>query len=144
MIELLKTKIKDPCGPKEKMKEMAKEYSLPVQVEEPKIVEGWVGILKGTFQILFKRGWLDPTNLDMYTKNRKQGMDGIQYSIKKLMEKQEDFIQELTLLQYHTPLIDVYIERTLKFHPEIAGEGIEYDWALPKTAYRRIPKNDKN
>ena len=37
----------------------------------------------------------------------------------------------------------VYIDRTPKCHPEIAGEGIEYDWALAKLDYRKAPIHQK-
>ena len=31
-----------------------------------------------------------------------------------------------------------------KYHCEIAGEGVEYDWGLIKKAYRNIPLEKKN
>ena len=31
--------------------------------------------------------------------------------------------------------LGVKVERTPKFHCEMAGEGIEYDWALCKAKY---------
>ena len=31
-----------------------------------------------------------------------------------------------------------------KYHCEIAGEGIEYDWGLTKKKYRNIPLSEKN
>ena len=57
-------------------------------------------------------------------------------SIKKLIERQQDFISELTLLQYHSQQLGVVLDRSPKCHPEIAGEGIEYLWALAKLHYR--------
>ena len=144
LIRLLKEKMKDPCDSKEKLQEMAKEYNIPVQFEEAKIIEGWVGKPKGAFQILYKRGWIDPEKISMYTKHGKDGLDGDWYSIKALMENQDDFANELTLLQYHASLLGVMMERTPKCHPEIAGEGIEYNWALSKSKYRRSPLNEKS
>ena len=35
------------------------------------------------------------------------------------------------------------VERTPKCHPEIAGEGIEYDWGCAKGVYRRLPISEK-
>ena len=35
------------------------------------------------------------------------------------------------------------VVRTLKCHPEIAGEGIEYDWGCGKGFYRRLPLSAK-
>jgi hypothetical protein len=50
-----------------------------------------------------------------------------------------DFIEEETLLQYHGRLLKVKVVRTPKYHPEIAGEGIEYDWGCGKGFDRRLP-----
>ena len=144
LIKALRTKIKDPCGSKEKLQEIAKAYNIPTQFEERKILEGWVGRPKGALQILYERGWIEPNKAHLYSKNGRKGPDGSnQYSIKALMEMQEDFTQELTLLQYHASLLGVTIERTPKCHPEIAGEGIEYNWALSKTEYRKSPVKEK-
>ena len=54
-----------------------------------------------------------------------------------------DFIKEETLLQYHGRLLKVKVVRTPKCHPEIAGEGIEYDWGCGKGFYRRLPLSAK-
>jgi hypothetical protein len=45
-----------------------------------------------------------------------------------MMDSQMDFIEEETLLQYHGRQLGVIIDRTPKCHPEMAGEGIEYNW----------------
>jgi hypothetical protein len=42
---------------------------------------------------------------------------------------------ELTLLQYYAQEMGVKVDRAPKWHPEIAGEGIEYIWALAKLYY---------
>ena len=59
------------------------------------------------------------------------------------MKLQSDFVNELTLLQFHAKRIGVTVDRTPKCHPEIAGEGIEYAWALSKLSYRRAPLKKK-
>ena len=51
------------------------------------------------------------------------------------MQKQPDFLSELTLLKYHGTKLGVVIDRTPKCHPEMAGEGIKYAWALVKLFY---------
>jgi hypothetical protein len=62
-----------------------------------------------------------------------------------MMEQQMDFIEEETLLQYHGRQLGVTIDRTPKCHPEMAGEGIEYNWGCAKGYYRRLPiKRTKN
>jgi len=53
-----------------------------------------------------------------------------------------DFVHEETLLQLHaedrrTTDCQIMMIRRPKCHPEIAGEGIEYDWAGAKSSYRR-------
>jgi hypothetical protein len=55
-----------------------------------------------------------------------------------------DFIEEETLMQYHGRLLKVkVVVRTPKCHPEIAGEGIEYNWGCGKGFYRRLPLSAK-
>ena len=145
MIKALKTKnVKEPCGLKEKLQELCRQHNLPTKFDEPVIKEGWIGKPKGALQILYERGWIDPQNLHKYTAKGKVLDDGVtHYSIDELMSQQEDFLQETTLLQYHASLLGVSLERSPKCHPEIAGEGIEYGWALSKMRYRRSPMEEK-
>jgi hypothetical protein len=49
-----------------------------------------------------------------------------------MMEQQMDFNEEETLLQYHGRWLGVILDRTPKCHPEMAGEGIEYNWGVPR------------
>jgi hypothetical protein len=67
----------------------------------------------------------------------------LETSLKHLMSLLTDFIEEETLLQYHGRLLEVKVVRTPKCHPEIAGEGIEYDWGCGKGFYRRLPLSAK-
>jgi hypothetical protein len=60
-------------------------------------------------------------------------------SINLLMLKQSDLMSELTLLQYHVHKLGVRVNCTPKCHPKLAGEGIEYMWALAKLYYRHKP-----
>ena len=60
-----------------------------------------------------------------------------------MMSELVDFLEEETLLQYHGRLLGVVVDRTPKCHPEIAGEGIEYDWAAAKLCYRRLRIDNK-
>jgi hypothetical protein len=46
-------------------------------------------------------------------------------------------ISELTLLQYHASILGGQADHTPKCHPEIAGEGIEYLWALATKVFYR-------
>jgi hypothetical protein len=60
-------------------------------------------------------------------------------SIKLLLQKQPDFIAELTLLQYYGQEMGVLVDRTPKCHPEFAGNGVEYVWALVRLYYYHQP-----
>jgi hypothetical protein len=53
-----------------------------------------------------------------------------------LLTKQPNCIGELTLLQYYATKLGLTANHTPKCHPELAGEGIEYLWALAKLFYR--------
>ena len=106
-------------------------------------MEGWEGKPKGMLQILWERGFIDPTKKkEEYTVDgRKDRFGNVirESSLKHLMSLLTDFIAEETLLQYHGRLLGVKVDRTPKCHPEIAGEGIEYDWGCGKGYYRRLP-----
>jgi hypothetical protein len=61
----------------------------------------------------------------------------------ELVSSQPDFVNEVTLLQYFTEQrslpagCQLMLIRSPKCHPELAGEGIEYDWSAAKQWYRR-------
>ena len=52
------------------------------------------------------------------------------------MSKQPDFLEEETLLQHYARELGVEPDNSPKCHPEIAGDGIEYDWVYAKLHYR--------
>ena len=114
---------------------MCQQKNLPVKFTTEIIEEGWLGKPKGSLQVLFERGWLDPSNLSKYTEKGRHDNMGLlleDTSIKLLMQKQQDFMSELTLLQFHGNKLGVTIDRSPKCHPEITGEGIEFIWAIAK------------
>ena len=142
----------DPKGSAEELHEQAERLGLPTTFTEEKITEGWVDKPKGSMQILFERGWLNPEALKLYTADGKKddasidfSLDptGSKFSINRLMQFQSDFVNEVTLLQFHAKKLGVKIDRTPKCHPELAGEGIEYLWALAEFFYRQSPIEDK-
>ena len=122
---------------------MAQSCGIPTKFTRRVIKEGWKLKPKGSLQILFERGWINPLYMSHYSAKGKGSTDTASYSIDLLMQKQEDFTSEMTLLQYHASLMGVTIERSPKCHPEIAGEGVEYGWALSKIEYRRSPIAEK-
>ena len=146
IIHLKAMGIPDPKGNLKQLQQKANELNLPVKKTEEIIEPGWVGKPKGSLQILYERGWIDPTNLSSYTAKGTRDEMGIlrnETSINLLMERQQDFHAELTLLQFHRAKLGAIVDRSPKCHPEIAGEGIEYVWALAKLWYRRQPINLK-
>ena len=145
--------ILNPVGNKKQLQDRCKDLNLPITKEEAKIIEGWVGKPKGALQLLYERGWVNPRCIGQYTaEGKKNGpslslncndddgdRSGCNFSIRSIMKKQDDFRDEITLLQFHAQELGVSLDRSPKCHPEIAGEGIEYAWALSKLNYRRAP-----
>ena len=122
-------------------------HGIPVEYERNKVKEGWLGKPKGMLQLLHERGFIDPTkNISFYTVKGKKDANGntIQgSSLRTLVSNLPDFKKEMTLLQFRAQQLGVRIECSPKYHPEIAGEGIEYCWGLAKNAYRRFPLSEK-
>ena len=118
---------------------MSKE-KIDIEIEEELVDEGWVGSPKGLKQVLWERGWIDPSHYSSYTKKTLQG----------LLEKCQDFIEEPSAMEIlfrklstHNQC-NIYLMSSPKYHCEIAGEGIEFVWGLTKKRFRNIPLHDKN
>ena len=141
--------IEKPTGCRKSLQEQCLKLGLHIKENQPVVIEGWAAKAKGSLQVLFERGWVDPTCIHLYTSEGKKGDEGnsdptgCYYSIKEIMKLQKDFIEEVTLLQYHAEKLGILLDRTPKCHPEIAGEGIEYAWGLAKLYYRRSPIRNK-
>ena len=134
-------------GRKDELQILCKQNNIPIEEELDEVVEGWEGKPKGMLQILWERGFVDPSKKkEDYTLQGKKdafGKVNPETSLKHLMSLLTDFIEEETLLQYHARLLKVKVVRTPKCHPEIAGEGIEYGWGCGKGFYRRLPLSAK-
>ena len=114
--------------------------------EEETVVEGWLGKPKGLKQVLWERGLIDAEKLSSYSKDGPKDEEGHRdttYSFAVLMESCLDFLQERTSLQKLGEALGVMIEHTPKYHAEMAGEGVEYDWGCGKQRYRRQPLAQK-
>ena len=88
------------------------------------------------------KGFLDPLALQSYTVDRPKdavGMVDTTKSYKSLMRNCVDFQTEKTALQGLGDLLGVVVGATPKYHAELAGEGIEYVWALSKNWFKRQP-----
>jgi len=107
--------------------EKAIEFNIPLEVLTPNIVEGWQGKPKGLCQVCWERGLLDP-----HARNSRT-------MLVELLEECTDFENCKSNLQMIAWKLGVRAERTPKFHCEMAGEGIEYNWAIGKKKYRSIP-----
>ena len=127
-------------GKRDDLVKLCKNNNLPLKKTETIIDEGWYHKPKGSLQILWERGWIDPDKPHThYTKHGKKDLYGIldeSTSISCLMSKQPDFLEQETLLQYYAKELGVESDRSPVCHPEIAGEGIEFDWGCAKVYYR--------
>jgi len=110
------------------------------------IEEGWAGKPKGLQQILHERGLIDPNNLSQYSKHGKKDASGKvdkRTSYFHIMEKCPDFANESSSLEYLCEQLGIKASHSPKFHCEIAGEGVECDWAMGKGEHRRRPLSEK-
>ena len=152
----------DPLRPMAKIRELAIQHGIDLMYDKVQIIEGWLGKPKGLLQILWERGWIDPckcqgfkndktagkiVNFSFYTINgRKDLQTGAliqSSSLRALMGKCTDFLEEETALQYLGSQLGLRVLFTPKFHCEIAGEGIEYNWAHAKAKMKVTPIRDK-
>ncbi len=133
-------------GTAKKLQQLCKDRGLPIEIEERKIIEGWVGKLKGMLQVLWERGFINKGNLQQYTVDGKKDAYGVlipNTSLKLMVSNLQDFEEEESLLQSIGQLMGVTIDCTPKCHCEFAGEGIEYSWGCSKNEYRGKPINVK-
>eukprot|EP00978_Attheya_sp_CCMP212_P040488 scaffold221418_cov54-Attheya_sp.AAC.1 len=104
-------------------------------------------------QVVYERRLLDIQNLNLYSidgpKDDENNELDISFSYKKILGSLADFMDEKTLLQTvgeeigKVSGINIIIDRSPKYHPEVAGEGIEYTWAMSKIYMRSTNKQEK-
>ena len=132
------------------MQEFAQANNIPLVVEEIVQYPGWLGKPKGLLQICWERGYIDCGE---------DGKGWKKYSIKgtllpgggcdaskslvEILSNCTDFRQEESALEHLGRTRGVLVDKTPKFHAELAGEGIEYSWGFLKGIYRRIPLEEK-
>ena len=144
---------KSTTGKKKDIQERCQAHGIPIWEERPHLSnEGWVGKPKGMLQVLWERGYIDP-NLSEHERwkcypvgCRKNNLGELipGTGLREMVSSLPDFQNEVTLLEHHavsrsTVDCKIHLIRSPKCHPEIAGEGIEYDWAAAKSKYRRAP-----
>ena len=144
LITKLKEKgVSNPKGGTKKIHKLCKTNKVDITTVVPDITEGWVGKPKGALQLLYERGWINPTdNPKDYTMKGKIdefGNRDTKRSLKRLLLQQPDFMNEKTMLQHYCEKLGVRTDRTPVAHCEVAGERIEFDWGYSKIAYRSKP-----
>lgn len=65
-------------------------------------------------------------------------------SLKAMLDDEEDFKEEVSMVEYIAGLCGIQVFATTKGHPEIAGDGIENCWAVGKQTYRAMPRNTRD
>ena len=151
----------EPNRPLKDLKQLATIHGVSLTHEKVHVNEGWCGKAKGLLQVLWERGWIDPSkckehkdregckvmNTSYYTlsgrKDLETGMMIESSSLKGLLGNCSDFKTEQTALEFLGSQLGVQVMLTPKFHCEFAGEGIEYAWAQAKGVMRRTPIREK-
>jgi len=126
---------------------LAQTHGLSLRIDKQKVLPGWEGKAKGILQILWERGLIDELNYKSFTlggqKNPVTGLIDESTSFRAILANCADFQNELSALQALGKDIGVVVDSTPKYHPELAGEGIEYSWGHAKGVYRRTPLAQK-
>ena len=102
------------------------------------VKEGYVGKAKGVKQVHWERGWY-VYGMSTITKNAET-------NISRVLSNLPDVRNERTALQHTVESRGHILVLPPKFHPEVAGVGIEYSWGMSKLEYRRelndeVPKH---
>lgn len=132
------------------LQKLATKHGIPITYQFQKKRQGWLGKPKGMLQILFERGFIDPTiakpksHYAKYGRKQRASGDIIEgTSLMEMMEMQEDFAREPCYMVWLGEQIGLTVILSPKGHPEIAGSGIENGWAVIKMTYRAVPYKDK-
>ena len=105
LFEALQLKNIPAQGKLENIHQVCANNNVPLTEKEYKITEGWMLKLKGMLQVLYKRCWIDKEKLALYSKDPVKDDKGSiidnTYSLKVIMVRQSDFVNETTLLQHN-------------------------------------------
>lgn len=113
--------------------------------------EWWRGMRKGKAQLLFETGWIDPdeptpkgwtNNWGKHTPSEEelrtgQRSGGGKRNAEWQLESRKDFKNEKTVIEKLFIKHGNFVVASPKYHPEIAGLGIEYGWGKGKWCFRR-------
>ena len=130
------------------IKKFALQITPPIKLTYKKtkmLQKGWLNKSKGIFQVLYERGYIDPTNIDKYAMKPfdENGNLDETYCLPMLLQNCEDFKNEMCQLEYIASNLNSRVIITPKYHAELAGEGIEYAWGVSKAVYRKIPWGER-
>ena len=120
------------CGTLKDVQTLALEHNLPIEYTHKKVQEGWNLKPKGMIQILWERGFINPNkSVREYTVNgRKRNKDNNNIipgtSLRELVQNLPDFKIESTFLQFQAQQLRGQVCCSPKYHPEIAGEAVEF------------------
>ncbi|KAI2496097.1 hypothetical protein MHU86_18423 [Fragilaria crotonensis] len=104
LIELLRQRgIENAKGSKKHIRNMAERAGISLTYQKQDVLQGWEGKAKGMEQILWERGWIDPSqDRRTYTVNGKKDSMGAfrkDTSLRYLMSNLKDFEGQETMLQ---------------------------------------------
>jgi hypothetical protein len=113
-------------------------------------LEWWRGMRKGKAQLLYETGWVDPAetapgkdwmnNWGSYKptpeeqRTGRRSKDG-KRNAEMHLEGRKDFQNEKTVIEKLFIRHGNYVVASPKYHPEVAGLGIEYGWGKGKWCY---------
>ena len=140
--------IRGHCG-KEELDDLAKRNGIALTYKNTMVEEGWLGKPKGLLQVLWERGWIDETKINDYSlRGKASQMDEEgnilpqhrRFVLRSLMADCTDFreeksamevlLQDLSTKSHNNQKIELLVSP--KYHCKLAGEGIEYVWAVMK------------
>jgi hypothetical protein len=109
--------------------------TLQSQRQSKKIKVGWEGKAKGLFQVLWEWGLIDGANFKQYPLSGKKDDFGIVdngTNLTHLMGLCHDTLNEEGMLQHIAKCIGAEVLLTPRRYAELAGEGVEYVWVVPR------------
>ena len=124
---------------KPELVELAKLHGIPLDHPPENIREGWLGKAKGMLQVAYERGKINPARWSEYQVDAPcdaLGVKNTALSLRDILASCEDFQNEKSQLEFVIEELGGSCQMSPKYHPEIAGEGIEYLWGYVKKLYR--------
>jgi hypothetical protein len=118
------------------LQDLAASLRIPASEHIPEVVKGsgWEGQPKGMAQMLMERGLIDASRpIADYSKAY----------MKSLLSSCSDFENELCLMEYVAEKYGWRVVFSAKGYCDVAGLGIEYNWAVAKNKIHRTPLSDR-